>query len=103
MPRDYDLNELGNVGRMAIDRIDESHLYAEALLFILRVFNRIRELLEAKNGSRDSVTAYSEVFEQIQSFKKWMEDESKKNDSIEKEYFYPINQFKYSNIHPKHL
>lgn len=94
VPRSYDLNVLGTVGRKEIDRMDESHLHAEALLFILRVFNGIRELLEAKEETIDSIAAYFEIFDQVQSFKKWMKDKNKHNDLIEEEISHILGSFK---------
>jgi hypothetical protein len=94
VPRNYDLNVLGTVGRKVIDRMDESHLHVEALLVILRVFNRIRGLLEAENETPDTITAYFEVLNQVQSLKKWTEEKNKHNDLIEEEISHILGSFK---------
>ncbi|MGD2249783.1 MAG: hypothetical protein PVF58_15350 [Candidatus Methanofastidiosia archaeon] len=94
IPSNYDLNVLGAVGRMAIDRIDECCLYKEALLFILSIFSELKELLEPRDDNFDAINAYFEVLGQVKSLKKIMEDKNKQNDKIKKEILNILRNYK---------
>lgn len=76
------LNDLGTLGRCAVEKLGTDHIFKAALLFIIDVFKRLREIVEA-NLSEEKRLIYLEIYSQIESLKKWMEQYNKKDQEIE--------------------
>jgi hypothetical protein len=86
------LNELGTTGRGVVRRIGQNKIYKEALLYIIEVFSKIREILE-QNMSGGKGLFYIELFTQIESLKKWMVSEKKKDENIDNKLADALSKF----------
>ena len=77
------LNELGATGRGCVHKLDEHPLYKEALIFIVKTFNKLREDVEKEINNSNIKRIYIEVRDQVFSLKRWMKDYNKKDEEIE--------------------
>ena len=66
------LNELGAVGRGAVESSAKDHFYEEVVVFILNVFNKIRDNIEDLSDA-NAREIYIETYKQAVSIKRWME------------------------------
>jgi len=91
----FTLNNFGAIGRGLVDHIDDN-FHKEALLFIIEVFNKIREVLEnnSETTATDNIIAYIETYGQVESFKKWIESKNKHDNRIEEKISLLLNNFK---------
>jgi len=89
----FTLNILGTVGRENVEKI-EDNLHAEALLFVCKVFDQIRKILEKNNKVTENRRVYIEVFNQVSSLKQWMENKNKHNSIIKKKISTILKKFK---------
>ncbi|MBC8276249.1 MAG: hypothetical protein H8E40_14945, partial [Chloroflexi bacterium] len=86
------LNELGTVGRGLVEKMDEDKIFVEALLFVTKVFDRIREILE-RGITEENKRVYLEVHTQIESLQRWMADKKKTNEKVEREISLALASF----------
>ena len=77
------LNELGAIGRSCVHKLDEHSLYKEALIFIVKTFNKLREDVEKEINNSNIKRIYIELRDQVFSLKRWMKDYNKKDEEIE--------------------
>ncbi len=87
------LNELGAIGRHCVHLLNQDELFAKSIIFIVRTFDRIREIVE-RNPTEEDKNIYLQLYAQIESLKKWMTHEKKKNPEIEKEIESTLSYFK---------
>ena len=88
----YTLNNLGAIGRGCVNKVDNGNIFTEALLYICRVFDKIREILETENIPENR-NAYVEASQQVKSLVKWFESKDKHNKRIEEELAKVIGNF----------
>ena len=86
-------NEIGALGRGAVDQIDNDVLYKETLLLVIQTFDRLRGEIE-KSSKIEKERAYKEVYGQVGSLKRWMEIKRKKDTMIEQEIASVLGKFK---------
>lgn len=86
------LNVLGTVGRGAVHKLDDDNIYKESLLFIIKVFNRLKEIIDA-DLSEEKRRIYLEIHSQTESLKKWMEQHNKKDQEIENNLNSTLSRF----------
>jgi predicted house-cleaning noncanonical NTP pyrophosphatase (MazG superfamily) len=75
------LNEFGTVGRLCVRKITETSLYKQALIFIIRVFNKLREEIQEILDDNNK-TIYLELYNQTISLRGWMEEHKKEDKEI---------------------
>lgn len=76
------LNQLAGIGRYVVGKLDGNKLYKEALLFIIDVLNRLREIIE-KDLSEEKKRIYLAINSQTESLKDWMKHGKKKDKNVE--------------------
>jgi len=89
----FAFNDLGTLGRSITEKIDIDVLYQEALLLICQTFDKIREGI-VRSDKPEKQKAYREVYRQIESLKKWLENKGKHNEILENEITSALAKFK---------
>lgn len=90
----FDVNELGKIGISVIKKIDVSDLHVEALRYILRIFDKTREILEDKINKAENANVYLEIFRETQGLMKSIERCNKHNEVLERELSSVLEKFK---------
>lgn len=88
----YELNDIGALGRLFTGKIDENILYKESLIFIIILFDKLRETVE--NPIRDNKSFYVELCEQVISIRTWMKQENKEDKEIDEQIDKVLSNFK---------
>ena len=89
-----DVNDLGKIGSSVIERMDGSDLYVEALRYILRIFDKAREILDDKINKAENANVYLEIFRETQMLMNSIKRCNKHNEIFEKEFSSVLNKFK---------
>lgn len=99
----YDFWRFSYIGDLAIDKIDDSELHAEALIYICKVFNRIRSIIEGRIVEKGIMNvierekylnAYADIFDYLNEIDGSIERENKRNDQVKLEIFSLLKEFK---------
>ena len=80
-----DVNELGKIGTSVIEKIDVSDLHVEALSYIFRIFDKIREIFDDKISEVENANVYLEILRETQSLTKSIERCNEHNEILERE------------------
>jgi hypothetical protein len=86
------LMHLGSLGRICASKIDEDDIYKETLIFIVDIFDKLRENAEKRKS--EIAYLYLNFYDYLKSFKKQMTKEGIKNDKIENYINNALNRFK---------
>ena len=88
----FSLNMLGTFGRSSIHKIEEGEFYKDSILFIIKTFNKIKNIIE-EDLNEENKLFYMELNTQLNSFKKWMENYKKNDSDVETALSDAINSF----------
>lgn len=86
------LNDLGTLGRGSIGKIGEDAIYKDSVLFIVKVFDKIKKIAE-KDLNEENKQIYVEIHTQLDSFRRWIENSEKKDSDVEIALNDVINSF----------
>jgi len=85
------LNDLGTIGRRAVDLIDDNY-FAAAVIYICRIFDSIRKCIESRKQPEDK-HYYLDAHRQIMSLQNFMRSKGKTHPLVEKEISAILNNF----------
>lgn len=88
----FSLNMLGTFGRSSIHKIEEGEFYKDSILFIIKTFNKIKNIIE-EDLNEENKLFYMELNTQLNSFRRWMENYKKKDSDVETALSDAINSF----------
>jgi hypothetical protein len=91
------LNQLGSIARGFIPNIGDPKIHEEAIIYICRVFNKMREIIERKKN-KECKDLYSELFKQLDYLKESTKDKKIKNAKIQEEISMTLSQFDHSKL-----
>jgi hypothetical protein len=86
------LNEIGTIGRTASRRCDKSLLNRETVLYVSRVFDRLRTIFEEPFVG-DRCRAYCECHSQLESLKEFLPSNKRASELIVDEINASMNRF----------
>jgi len=88
----FDLNELGSIGRSAIDKLGKNKKYKDALIFIIDVFDKLREITET-DLTEEKKRIYLAISSQAESLKNWMKQHEKKDEEVQSKLNSVLSKF----------
>lgn len=75
------LNELGTLARGCTRKISKDKIFIETIMFIIGVFNQIREIIENEYNDKNRVD-YITIYKQLNSINEWIKDEDEMSNKI---------------------
>lgn len=82
----------GALARHLIENINKTKMNEESLIYICRVFNKLREIIEQSN-TPETAKLYMEMREQVVALEKWMKFKGKSSEMVLKEIRNTLDQF----------